>query len=141
VYNLRFPGQYYMAETGLNQNSFRDYDPQIGRYIESDLIGLDGGINTYAYAAANPVSHYDPMGLFRPPITPAEAAVTLDWIAATAIGTWIYNSNADSIQSGIDAALGYWDTIEKQLDFERYHRACDRPPPSGLNPCELAKWR
>ena len=35
-YNLRFPGQYYRAETGLNQNYFRDYDPLIGRYIESD---------------------------------------------------------------------------------------------------------
>jgi len=43
-YNLRFPGQYYQAETGLNQNVNRDYDPLGGgRYIESDLIGLRGG--------------------------------------------------------------------------------------------------
>jgi RHS repeat-associated protein len=62
-YNLRFPGQYYLRESGLHYNYFRDYDPQTGRYIESDPIGLQGGINTYSYAGSNPVSHYDPLGL------------------------------------------------------------------------------
>ena len=46
VYNLRYPGQYYDSETGLNSNYFRDYDPAIGRYVEGDSIGLPGGINT-----------------------------------------------------------------------------------------------
>jgi RHS repeat-associated protein len=60
----RFPGQYLDSETGLYYNYFRDYDPSIGRYIESDPIGLDGGINTYGYAYQNPVTHYDPDGKF-----------------------------------------------------------------------------
>ena len=61
-YNLRFPGQYYQSETGLNYNYFRDYDPQTGRYIESDPIGLYGR-SVYAYAAGNPLSNIDPLGL------------------------------------------------------------------------------
>ncbi len=61
-YNLRFPGQYYDAETGTNYNYFRDYDPQIGRYTESDPIGIWGGLNTYTYVANDPLIHIDPTG-------------------------------------------------------------------------------
>jgi RHS repeat-associated protein len=64
LYNLRFPGQYYQAETGLNQNVNRDYDPLTGKYVESDPIGLSGGsYSTYPYARANPLSAIDPLGL------------------------------------------------------------------------------
>jgi RHS repeat-associated protein len=62
LYNIRFPGQYYQAETGLNQNVNRDYDPLTGKYLESDLLGLRGGLNTYAYAT-DPITQVDPMGL------------------------------------------------------------------------------
>jgi RHS repeat-associated protein len=63
-YNLRFPGHYYNQETGLFDYYFRDYDPQTGRYLESDPIGLRAGVNTYAYATRNPLSESDPFGLY-----------------------------------------------------------------------------
>ena len=60
---LRFPGQLYDAHTALNYNYFRDYDPNTGRYVKSDPIGLNGGLNTYGYVSANPLSLSDQYGL------------------------------------------------------------------------------
>jgi RHS repeat-associated protein len=64
TYNLRFPGQYYDAETGINYNVNRDYDSTTGRYVESDPIGLFGGqVSTYAYVGGDPLDNVDPFGL------------------------------------------------------------------------------
>jgi RHS repeat-associated protein len=60
---LRLPGQRYDAETGLHYNYFRDYDPSIGRYGESDPIGLQGALNLYAYVEARPLDRADTYGL------------------------------------------------------------------------------
>ncbi|GAB3011453.1 hypothetical protein GCM10027098_01070 [Bowmanella dokdonensis] len=58
----RFPGQYADIETGFYYNYFRDYDPEIGRYIQSDPLGLYDGPNTYVYVYNNPVNYIDPTG-------------------------------------------------------------------------------
>jgi len=57
------PGQYADRETGLHYNYFRDYDPQTGRYVQSDPVGLRGGINSYLYVHARPLDLRDPLGL------------------------------------------------------------------------------
>jgi RHS repeat-associated protein len=61
---FRFPGQYYDQETGLHYNYFRYYNPQTGRYITPDPIGLEGGINLFAYTENNPINFVDPLGLY-----------------------------------------------------------------------------
>jgi RHS repeat-associated protein len=63
LYNLRFPGQYYDSESGLHYNYFRDYEPATGRYVQSDPMGLRGGLNTYTYALNRPTQLVDSTGL------------------------------------------------------------------------------
>ncbi|MFC7519088.1 RHS repeat-associated core domain-containing protein, partial [Herbaspirillum sp. GCM10030257] len=62
VMPLRFQGQYYDSETGLHYNRFRYYDPDSGRFVSQDPIGLQGGNNLYQYAP-NPTAWIDPLGL------------------------------------------------------------------------------
>ena len=62
-FNLRFPGQVYDDLTKQHYNLNRYYNPELGRYMEADPIGLEGGLNPYAYVGSNPVNAVDPMGL------------------------------------------------------------------------------
>jgi RHS repeat-associated protein len=59
-----FPGQYYDQETELHYNWFRHYNPNTGRYITPDPIGLKGGMNPYLYVGNDPVNIRDPRGLW-----------------------------------------------------------------------------
>lgn len=79
TFNLRFPGQYYEAASGLVYNGYRDYCPGCGRYIQSDPVGLVGGTSTYAYAGSSPLLYKDPSGRW----------FITDDVAAVAIGAAI----------------------------------------------------
>jgi RHS repeat-associated protein len=65
-FNQRLSGQVFDAESGLFQNWNREYNPRIGQYMQSDPIGLAGGISTFAYVEGNPLGTMDPMGLAPP---------------------------------------------------------------------------
>jgi len=71
--NIVLPGQYFDAETNLHYNYFRDYDPSMGRYVESDPISVFAGTNTYTYVINNPLKYRDLRGLAN------EVALDFPW--------------------------------------------------------------
>lgn len=95
--NLRFTGQYYDSETGLHYNLMRYYEPALGRYLQSDLIGLAGGSSTYTYVSGNPFAYSDSLGLSTDP-DPTVGVGFAPWL----VGTWVH-----TIFSGYVTSLGY----------------------------------
>lgn len=151
--NLRFPGQYYDAESGLHYNYFRDYDPETGRYVESDPIGLDGGLNTYAYVGSNPVGLVDPNGL-SPTATAGAGAgfvvggppgAVVGGLIGLGLGVWganaAWDAYHDEASEGGSASAGTspGTAAEKARERKEYSRICKTPIPPTGDQCKDAK--
>jgi RHS repeat-associated protein len=123
--NVILPGQYADGETGLNYNYFRDYDPGVGRYVESDPIGLSGGsYSTYAHSHLNPLSYSDPTGLVANPaeLTCADPLQPVCWLAVIADIASDYGLFVASAGAGAVALATPGDSwrLQSSADSERW---------------------
>jgi RHS repeat-associated protein len=135
VFNLRMPGQYADADSELFYNYFRDYDRFTGRYIQSDPIGLAGGVNLYGYVGGNPLSYADPDGLIA--IAPA-----LWWGAAAlaAGGTALSVAKPPALPAPSSGTRTPADEAQRRWERNDYHNRCDEQPPPGLDRCSRWRW-
>ena len=102
-----FLGEHYDAETGLHYNYFRDYDPATGRYIQSDPIGLEGGVNTYAYVGGNPLSYVDLFGLSKLIFNPSVGSLSVVTGGGETVGQYPASNNAQRSSRGPLASGSY----------------------------------
>ena len=128
-------GRYFDSETGKHYNYFRDYDPAIGRYIESDPIGLDGGLNPFAYADQNPLTFTDATG---------ESPISLGARLLVAGGTAALNAcrKVKGCAAALDRAEEFCKDVKCELKRERAdHNFGDKTNPRYCEHYRLTCWR
>ncbi len=133
--SIRLPGQYFDAETGFYYNTFRDYMPNLGHYLEADPIGLAGGINPYLYANANPGTNIDPSGLGWLSVF----GMGMRWGLGSWLSSWtipsgpieVYGPDTEQTQEmmtapGVQKAIQYYDAknankpCDQQVEMTNY---------------------
>ncbi|MGJ7903159.1 RHS repeat-associated core domain-containing protein [Lysobacter sp. 1R34A] len=126
VFDMRFPGQRFDAATGLSYNYFRDYDAATGRYVQSDPIGLEGGISGYSYVNSRPFDLSDPLGL-----KPKDCYISADIAAANAVAETLPNSIKNNWEYGgwvYKTAKGYYSYTEPKTSWDSEYVKIGEPP-------------
>ncbi len=153
------PGLTFWADDQNIYNYFRDYDPQVGKYVESDPIGLAGGsYSTYAYVGGNPIGNTDMFGLdkehgpsfpgYSSPLFPP-TYFDQQWNqAVNNVATGVQDAIDNIVQAVKDIATptdakanSYINDPQAQAEYEAYKDAYSQPPPPNLDPCEMLKWQ
>jgi RHS repeat-associated protein len=139
---LRFPGQLEDAETGLHYNFHRYYDPQTGRYVQSDPIGLDGGVNIYAYVGGNPVSYLDPKGLVKWSGTYHARALIeatgAGWVDLALTSDCVNGKRFNAQVKGVGPGFGVGVPKLPPFGSETYGRVDLKDPYDDINPNHLS---
>lgn len=135
--SLRFPGQQSTDASGLFCNYQREYDPAVGRYFQSDPIGLMGGLNSFAYGSGDPTGRVDPLGLADEMYVPQSVPVSPDLQAA---GNRLQRL-ANRAASTIDATCGWrcslpW--IRGTLIHSEFKRLVDTTCPTSQYATEVS---
>lgn len=136
--NLRFPGQYFDAETNNHYNYFRDYDPSLGRYIQGDPIGLIGGVNFYSYVSSSPLNRIDIYGLADiafnieidlTTLVGYELALGIVWDTDDQLDSGVFFSGGGSTGANLGVGLGF---IYTPGDIEGWSQGTDVNIPSPI---------
>lgn len=109
TFNLRFPGQYYDVDSGQFYNHNRYYNPELGRYMEPDPIGLEGGLNPYSYCYNNPIMYVDPSGAIPLPIITGAIGGVVGGGASIGVQLWKnrgYNAKFSWADVGVAVGVG-----------------------------------
>ncbi len=127
---FRFPGQYYDQETGLHYNYFRYYNPQTGRYITPDPIGLWGGVNLFLYVDNNSVNYIDPVGLFGWADMPTIPQPVSDILAGfgDTLTSGFGLTHLFGVPGGTEAIRGLW---ERTFDLPNTVDPCSKSYKAG----------